>query len=241
MSDSYSGYTYRRYKKRLRLFPFVVAGIGILVIFLTMNLFVGCVNLGTKQGTGATVPAVTFYTTESEVLNSKSQALEKASTIKNAGGAGYLRTSGTGFAVIDDICVNQIEGSKKYTSTKKTIKLTNKDHQDMVGVLAGTFQSTFEVLCGYIHKFEAGELTQSEISDSARLAYNNLVDLTGEFERIQETAKSTDYHTLLTYLTRQLFGLNLIWLEGSSANFLHVLRNSACWVIFAYFDLANTL
>ena len=118
-----------------------------------------------------------------------------------------------------------------------SIILSDKSHRELVEEVVGTFQTNFDILCDFVKSYGNGELTEEEISDSSRGIYNQLTDLSGQIE----TVCGTSYTMLSAYLTWQLFGLSLIWLDGGGDNFPHVLKNAAAWIIFAYLDLTSTL
>jgi len=201
----------------------------------------GFINFAPRSSK-VSIPVVTFYVTESELFTGKSDAIEQATIIKSEGGSGYLLADENGkWKVVREIDNKEIDGGKKYTTVNKTLELVNKDHIRAVMELLGTFKTTFEMLCEYIEKFESGTCAQNEIANVARLAYNNLVDLSCEFEKIPGICNDPVCMQVVVYLTRQLLGLNMIWVEGSSDNFSHVLKNAASWVIFAYFDLMTAL
>jgi len=159
--------------------------------------------------------------------------MRTSTEIKNAGGSGYLVSNNNSWTVVNDIRNTNFDTATKYTTRKTNIALTDKAHYKLVSALIGSFKSTFDTLCDFRDKYDAGEITKAEISDLARIAYMNLVDLRGELELVG------GYTALYSYLTRQLFGLNLLWLEVGTAGFSHVLKNSASWVIFALHDLSN--
>jgi len=213
---------------------------AVTVTVLCANLVFGFISFVPK-GKKIPLPVVTFYTTESDPYQTKSDAMEAAVIIRRDGGSGYLRAAGAGWTVVRDLDTKMPERGKKYTTRRTKIKISKHEHRILVTNLLGTFNTTFNTLCGYISKFEGGQGTQGEIAGLARLAYNNLTDMVGEFETLQSIAINAHYDKLLTYLARQLYGLNLIWLEGSNANFLSVLKNAASWIIFSYLDLTNAI
>ena len=243
MEDAYSGYKYTRYRPRRKgrhLFLFVVIPIFLAIIFFVCNIIFGFINLGKTKTASVNCPSLSFFVTQVEGYQNKSDAMRAGAEIKSTGGSGYLVPTENSWAVINNICHENFPGAVQYKTESVDILLADKTHADLVAGLVGTFKTTFNTLCDFRKKFEKQEITQIEIANMARVAYNNLVDLRGELEIIQAQFRYSNYTILLNYLTRQLFGLNLLWIDAS-ANFLHILKNSASWVIYAYFDLTNTI
>ena len=242
MDKIYSGYSYERFKKPRRIYVYVVIIIIILISTLSANLLFGFFNFNFASNYNSVLPGITFYVTESEEFANKSDAIARSVQIKNDGGSGYLRSvNGILWKVIDDICANEIDSATVYSTAAKAIKISDKNHAQQVETILNTFHITFANLCDYIHRYENGTISQKEIADNARIAYNELIRLTTEFQDIQFKASNPVYSLILIYLTRQLLGLNIIWIEGLSDNFIHILKNAACWVAFAYCDLVNEL
>ncbi|MDR0461848.1 MAG: hypothetical protein LBG88_00750 [Christensenellaceae bacterium] len=240
-ADAYSGYKYTRYRPRRGMFIFIVVPIALAILFFVGNLLFGFVNFTRKDSSALALEQVTFYVTLSDTHTNKSDAMRTSTEVKQSGGSGYLVQSGDAWAVIDNIHTDELEAGTPCTTKTANLKLANQGHRELVTTLVGTFKPTFETLCDLLSQYKEKSITASDIIDKARLAYNNLVDLRGELEIIQSESKSPDYALLLGALTKQLFGLNLLWLDTAPANFSHVLKNSASWVIFAYFDLTESL
>jgi len=242
MSDIYNDYSYKRYKRpfRRRLFPIAVVVLTLGILFFIANLMFGFISFA-PGATKVSIPTVTFYVAESESFSSKSDAIEQATIIKSSGGSGYLLVDSGQWVVVREISNKEIVSGKKYTTAQKDLKLACKDHINAVAVLLESFSTTFDRLCEYIEKFEHDVTSQNEIANNARLAYNNLIELANQFENTPGTSNDPTCAQIVVYLTRQLLGLNMVWMEGSSDNFAHVLKNAASWVIFALFDLTNAL
>jgi hypothetical protein len=234
--DAYSGYSYKRYRGRPKVFLFIALPVILAILFFVANLAFGFIDFKhTRAPASVKISSVTFYARLTTPQKTKSEAMRTATETKNTGGSGYMLNTGEpGWAVVMDIGPNAFDGSTATTTKDAQIHLSSLDHKALIESLTGTFKVSFETVCGFLKD-------PSVASASARLAYNNLVDLTGELEKIQATAQNPAYTRLLTYLTRQLFGLNLLWLDAGGDNFAHVIKNAASWIIYALFDLTAGL
>jgi hypothetical protein len=238
MDGGYGGYSYRRVRRGRGVFLFVFVPVVLAVLFLCGNLIFHFVDFKNPGGAGAVeIQGTEFFVLKSEIFRAKSEALERATATKNSGGSGYLVAAAEGWAVVEFVGTSGAPQSEKLTTKPVRVKLERAGDRELVGALVGSFKTTFEVLCGFIDRYADGKsaAVKSEIMDAARIAYNNLVDLVGDLEI------AGGYEKLLPYLTRELFGLNIIWLLGESENFLHVLRNSASSVIVSFLDLTNSI
>lgn len=242
MEGAYSAYSYRRYKKPKRFFAFFMVVLTLGSGFFVANLMFGFVDFGgvdVKKSDIVVVPALTFYVTETDSVESKSTAMRMALDVKERGGASYLVKKGTNWAVVDGITDKNDKYAPvvAYSAPSAEIRLVDLEHRALIETLVGTFGVTFATLCDYMEKFEAHKMVADEIIGVSCLAYNNLVDLVGEFEILRsEGAWSSDYARLYSALCSQMFGLAVIWLEGRTENFAHVLKNAMAWVAFAYLD-----
>lgn len=253
MSDAYSGYTYHRYKKKKRFFAIVVLTVGVCVLALGANLIFGFVDFshGFKKNDTVTIPEKQFYITYGQVFQNKSDAIANAVGVKETGGAGYLLNNPSGhrqstygndlssanaaggWVVVGEIYDNNSAANAAAVPLKSgniQIKLTDETHKDIVTRLCMTFNTTFDTLIDFIARFDANTMTRAEITNHARIAYNNLIDLIGEFETV--TPFGGEYTNLSKYVAKELFALGLLWLDANT-NFAHTLKNAACWVAFA--------
>lgn len=240
MSD-YSAYAYRRYKKPKKFFGLIVIIIFIITGFFVANLFFGFISFGNLTKETVTAQSFTFYTIESKAFESKSEAISYAIEVKQSGGSGYLRTDTdqTKWTVIINQSMSE-EGNKNIIEARE-IRLAHKSHKEIVETLVGTFVTTFEKLDDFIKEYNEKTMTAKEISTQARIAYNNLIELVADFEQIQGSARSPVYAQILVYITRQLLGLNIAWLESENPNYEQVLKNASSWVIFAYADFIESI
>ena len=207
------------------------------------NLAFGFVDFKhVKKSEVVSIAPVTFYAKLSPTQRNKTDAMRVSTDTKNSGGSGYLVAAATeGWAVVVDVNNAQIDGGAPVVTRTATLTLTSADHRTLIEALTGSFKTTFDTLCEYQKSYAEKRMTATEISASARLAYNNLVDTMGQLETVQGVAQNPAYTKLLTYLVRQLFGLNLLWLDTGGDNFGHVLKNAASWVIYALNDLTAAL
>ena len=245
MSESnYNEFKYSRYKKPKRNMKFKIflTLVGLAVLCLAGNLVFQWIDKTPKSSSHVEIKSLTFYTTQSESFTKKSDAITRAGELKRMGGSAYLIVNGNYWNVINDICHEKhCDDCIAVTTRKSTIKPLAPEHKDLLQALSATFATTFDTLCKFTHEYKQSTITTREITNKARTAYNNLVDLMGEFEKFQDQNWSDQYTALHKYLNHQLFGLSLIWLEGGSENFLHVLKNATAWVGFALHDLAKSL
>jgi hypothetical protein len=58
-----------------------------------------------------------------------------------------------------------------------------------------------------------------------------------EFAKIQESAGNAFYAKMLLQVNKQLLALYQLAYEGESGNYLSVLKNTMCGVVFAYVEL----
>jgi len=242
MEEAYKGYAYKRYKQpvlklgnfKKRLFWIVSVPIILAIVLFSANLIFGFISFGGGAGKSINIGSVTFYVSYSDPINNKPDAMAKVVQIRNQGGSGYLVADGAGWLVVDQLSNREFQGSVAVTTLAASLSVTNNDHIELLQTLVGTFASTFDTLVKFTDAFKAGEMTRQEISDSARIAYNNLLDLVEKLPRV-------DYEILWSSLVFQLFGLHIIWLDGTDNNFPHVLSNAKSWVIFAFKDLTEIL
>jgi len=243
MDEAYSSYSYKRYRRKPRVFVFIIVPLVLATVFFTANLIWGFVDFGAirRSNQVVTLPSVTFHTTQTQGQQNKSDALRTAVEVKNAGGSAYLVVKDNLWAVVKEISSKPFDGSTAHTTTQVSINLVDEAHRQIIENLVGSFKTTFDVLCDFHDRYKDGELSMKEITDMARIAYNNLVDLVGELELVQSSVRSAQYGELLRALTGQLFGLNILWLETDPGSFLHTIKNASAWTIYAYFELTRTL
>ena len=241
MEDAYSGYEYHRFRRRKNHVFLIISVIALLIIVVfCANLIFGFVSL--KKSSKAVIvncPQVTFYINTSDEYSKKSDAILKATEIKSGGGSGYIFFDNDVWRVVNDISNEQSDGMMPISTPNASIDISDEDQKELFETVIGTFKTNFDILCGFCSQFEDGIITAEEVSNSSRAIYNQLVDLTGEIEILQTNSANQIYSTIMTYLTRQMFGLSLIWLDGTNENFSWVLKNASSWIIFAYLDLTN--
>jgi len=243
VEDAYSDYKYKRYKprRRSRVFIFVLFVAIIGVLFFVGNLIFGFVSFGRiSNPTTVNLESHTFYVSVVSQNRNKSDAMNAATLARRNGAAGYLFNDGTTWNVVDHICHSPFPGATAITSQAATISLLDTEHHDFIQKLVLTFRSTFEALCGFLHDFNSGSKSRQEVSGMARLAYNNLSDLNGEFRLLKTEGTSAQYNALQAKLSRMLFGLAVLWLDPVE-NFASTIRNSAAWIAFSYFELCLTI
>lgn len=246
MDDAYKEYEYRRFKpplfRRKRLFALLVTLVILVTVFFCANLVFGFVNLS-PSGPGNTldIQSTTFHVTQSEPYTDKAKAMFAGVAVRREGGSGYLVAQDNAWRVIHQVRNQTFTGAVSITTTPARMTLTDNEHRGLVEILVASFVATFDTLNDFFTRFTDNSLSQREISNSARIAYNNLLDLTVQLELVQSTARNPHYAMLLEQLTFQLLGLHLIWMDGNSENFSHVMQNAMSWTIFAFKHLTESL
>ena len=241
--DEYKDYTYKRFRKPRRFFLVVMLLLSVVAVVFSLNLIFGFISFGGGGGSRNTLElqGMTFYTLTSDEFTDKADAMEHAINIRADGGAAFLRASGEAWQVIERVSNKEFENSVAQVITPTSITLINQEHRELVSNLASTFITTLQELSDFYDRYSVNLVTQREISDKARIAYNNLIDLTASFQEVMKISTNAAYEKIFVALISQLLGLNVVWLEVNNQNFAHVLQNAMSWVAFAYVDLLNSV
>ena len=235
--NAYSGYTYKRYKKRKRIFPWVT---GILLIILgafIANLFLGCVRFGPKPE-NFTTPELVFYAVVSGTYNTRTEAAAQAKSDEHNGLAGFVTAE---YLVISEVFLTERENTREFAVPPTEITLVRKEHKTLFAPLFDKFTENFAWLCAATAEFQTQKLTPREIADAAVLRYKTLQQLAADLDEIQERAQSPLYATTLLALNKQAIALYILSTEAASPNFLHELRRAACTAAFSYHEMTKNL
>lgn len=234
----YSAYNYKRFRKRRKIFPYIIVALSLCFVLFVVNLFLGLVTFGKKEK-AFELPGATFWAQASEEFPSKATALNRSREVQSNGGAGYVLQQP--WVVVNEVYAVEVEGAKKFSLEPHEVYIPQKEHFECLGRVCNSFSASFEKLLGDLASFVAGNLRAREVCDRAVIRYNELNALRIELDAIQSNSQSVFYAELMLALNRQLLSIYVLSTEANNPNFIHEIKFAACGVIFAYYDFLNTI